>query len=76
MPGRNASKFQFKLFENNIETSKLFQSDPPSFASSSKISPHSSVILLHTIESFMNDSEGEGVAFKLVGCYFRAFALV
>ena len=29
----------------------FFQSDCPSFASSSKISPHLSVTLLHTIES-------------------------
>ena len=28
-----------------------FQNDPPSFASSSKTSPHSSVTLSHTIES-------------------------
>ena len=35
-----------------------FKSDPPSFASYSKTSPHLSVTLLHTIESIMNGSEG------------------
>ena len=50
---RNASRFQFWWCENNIETSTLFQNDYPSFASSSKISPHPSVTLLHTIESWL-----------------------
>ena len=31
---RNTSRFQFWWCENNIETSTLFQNDPPSFASS------------------------------------------
>ena len=56
--GRNTSRFQFRSCENNNETSTLFQNDPPSFASSSEILPHSSVTLLHTIESIMNGSEG------------------
>ena len=37
--------------KKNIETSTFFQNDPPSFASSSNISPYSTVTLLHTIES-------------------------
>ena len=74
--GRNASRFQFRCCENTTETSKLFQNDPPSFASSSKISPHSFVTLSRTVESFMNGCEGLGVTFKLVGCNFRTLRLV
>ena len=55
---RNASSFQFRYCENNIETSTLFQNDPPSFVSSSKISVHSSVTLSNTIESITNGSGG------------------
>ena len=41
---RNASRFRCRCRENNIEmTSTLFQNEAPSFASSSQISPHSSV---------------------------------
>ena len=67
--GRNASRFQFRCCENTIETSKLFQNDPPSFASSSKISSHSSITLSHTIENIKNDSVG--FIFKLVGGQYR-----
>ena len=56
---RNASRFQCRCRENNIEmTSTLFQNEAPSFASSSQISPHSSVNLSHTIESITNGSVG------------------
>ena len=68
--GSNTSMFQFRCFEDNIETSELFQNDSPSFASSSKISSHSSATLSHTIESIKNDSVG--VTFKLVGGQYRA----
>ena len=44
--GKNVSKLKFRCYENNIETSMLFKNDHPSFASSSKISFHSSVTLL------------------------------
>ena len=56
--GRNTSRIQFRSCENNIEASTLFQNDSPSFESSSKVSPNSTGTLLHTIESFMNGSEG------------------
>ena len=56
--GRNTSRLQFRRCENNIETSTLFQNDPPTFVSSSKISPHSPVTLPHTIESITNGSVG------------------
>ena len=36
----------------------LFQDDPPSFASSSKNSPHSTVTLLNTVDSITSGSEG------------------
>ena len=49
-----SSRFQFRCCENNIETSTLLQNDPPFFASSSKISSHSSVPLSLTIESITN----------------------
>ena len=37
-------------------TPKLFQNDPLSFASSSKISPYSFLTLSHTIQSIKNGS--------------------
>ena len=53
------------LAESNLDATKptlslkmLFQNDPPSFLSSSKISPHSSVTLSHIIESITNCSVG------------------
>ena len=46
------------------------------FANSSKISLHSSVTSLHTIEGIMNGSEESGVTLKLVGCHFRTLGLV
>ena len=71
--GRNSSRFQFRCCENNTEmTSALFQNDPPSFASSSKISPKYSVTLSHIIESIINDFVGYRVTLKLVGWQFRA----
>ena len=48
-------------------TSALFQNDPPSFASSSKISPKYSVTLSHIIESIINDFVGYRVTLELVG---------
>ena len=51
------SKFQFICCENNIEkSSTLFQNDSHSFVSFSKISPHSSVTLSHSIESITSSS--------------------
>ena len=50
--GRYAGWFQFRFCESKIETT-LFQNDSPSY---SKISPHSSVILSHTIENISNGS--------------------
>ena len=52
--GRNTSKFQFRCCENNIETSILFQNDPPYFSGSTKTCPNSSVILPLTVESITN----------------------
>ena len=59
------------------ETPAGFNSDDsPSFASSSEISPYSTVTLSHKIESIMNGSVDYGVTFKLVGYYFRKLGLV
>ena len=56
---KNARRFQFRCCENNDDRpSVLFKNDPPSFASPSKISPHSSVTLSHTIERIANSSVG------------------
>ena len=41
--GKNASRFQFRWCENNIQTSTLFQNYPPSFSISLKMLPHFSV---------------------------------
>ena len=69
---KNDSRFQFRCCENYIGMFTLFQNDPRSFASSSKISPHSSVTLSHIIESITNDSVGKGITVKLVGGQSRA----
>ena len=63
---------KFKGCKDHIKTSTLFRNDPPSFASSSKISPHSSVTLAHTIEGITSGSIGQGITFKLVRCQFKA----
>ena len=52
IPNQNGEVLEETLScKNYIEKFTLFQNDRLSFPSSSKISPHSPVTLLHTIES-------------------------
>ena len=49
MPQMTILKSYRFVADVTFKTSTLFQNDPPSFVNSSKISPHSSVTLSHTV---------------------------
>ena len=65
VPNKNRKDFKVKqasfnsdYVKKSIETSTLFQNDPPTFESSSKISPHFSGTFSHPIKSITNSSVG------------------
>ena len=52
------ASFNSEAVKTTLRGLMLFQNNPPSFASFSKISSQSSVTLSHTIENIANDSLG------------------